>query len=127
MASRRPGQQRQEPSRDRAACRDGVGRHDGRGVAMGQAVSFAKEISGVSRKILRTRRTPVRVATGSGQNATRGCEERDKAVRTGREIATGRSSHSECDGFAVTTRPQNAAYRVVAFTGSVPESDRERH
>ncbi|MQL81848.1 hypothetical protein Taro_014309 [Colocasia esculenta] len=54
---------------------------------------------------------------GSGQNATRGCEERDKAVRTGREIATGRSSRSEHDECAVVTRPQNAAYQAVVFTG----------
>ncbi|MQL95784.1 hypothetical protein Taro_028454 [Colocasia esculenta] len=81
---------------------------------------------GYSGKIVRTRHTPVRVATGSAQNATRGCEERDKAVRTGREIATGCSSHSERNGFAVATRPQNVAYRAVAFTGSAPESDKER-
>ncbi|MQL89283.1 hypothetical protein Taro_021868 [Colocasia esculenta] len=52
--------------------------------------------------------------------------ERDKAVRTGREIATGHSSRSERDGFAVVTRPQNAAYRAVTFTGSAPEFDIER-
>ncbi|MQM14715.1 hypothetical protein Taro_047650 [Colocasia esculenta] len=39
------------------------------------------------------------------KKATRVCAERDKGVRTGREIATGRSSRSECDGFAVVTRP----------------------
>ncbi|MQL84924.1 hypothetical protein Taro_017445 [Colocasia esculenta] len=68
---------------------------------------------------MRTRHTPIRVVTGSRQNATRGCEERDKAVRTGREIATERSSRSKRDGFAVATRPQNAAYRAVAFTRGI--------
>ncbi|MQM20524.1 hypothetical protein Taro_053547 [Colocasia esculenta] len=58
--------------------------------------------------------------------ATRVCAERDKGVRTGREITTGRSSHTERDGFTVATRPQNVAYRAIAFTGSAPESDRER-
>ncbi|MQM03647.1 hypothetical protein Taro_036429 [Colocasia esculenta] len=38
----------------------------------------------------------------------------------------GRSSLSERDGFAFATRPQNAAYWAIAFTGSAPESDRER-
>ncbi|MQM08343.1 hypothetical protein Taro_041196, partial [Colocasia esculenta] len=61
--------------------------------------------------------TLVKVATGSDQNVTRGCEERNKAVKTGREIATGHSLHSECDGFSIMTRPQNAAYRAIAFTG----------
>ncbi|MQL74681.1 hypothetical protein Taro_007048 [Colocasia esculenta] len=60
------------------------------------------------------------------EEATRVCAERDKGVRTCREIATGRSSRSECDGFAVAIRPQNAAYWAIAFTGSAPESDRER-
>ncbi|MQL76662.1 hypothetical protein Taro_009054 [Colocasia esculenta] len=64
-------------------------------------------------------------ATGL-QFATGSYEEGDRAVRTGREIATARSSHSERDGGAVATRPQNAAYRAIAFTGSAPESDRER-
>ncbi|MQL77292.1 hypothetical protein Taro_009686 [Colocasia esculenta] len=47
------------------------------------------------------------------KKATRVCAERDKGVRTGREIATGRSSRSERDGFAVAKRPQNAVYRAV--------------
>ncbi|MQL87610.1 hypothetical protein Taro_020147 [Colocasia esculenta] len=29
-------------------------------------------------------------------------------------------------GFSVVTRPQNVAYRAVTFTGSTPDSDRER-
>ncbi|MQM16089.1 hypothetical protein Taro_049045 [Colocasia esculenta] len=61
---------------------------------------------------------------GSGQNATRGCEECDKAVRSGREIATGRSSHSEHEGCAVATRSQNVAYRVVAFIRRNGEEER---
>ncbi|MQL70954.1 hypothetical protein Taro_003258 [Colocasia esculenta] len=62
----------------------------------------------------------------SRQFARGSYEEGDRAVRTGREIATACSSHSERDGGAIATRPQNPAYRSVAFTGSAPESDRER-
>ncbi|MQL97443.1 hypothetical protein Taro_030135 [Colocasia esculenta] len=54
--------------------------------------------------------------------ATRVCAEHDGAVKSGSEIATGHSSRSERDGFAVTTRPHNAAYRAVAFTGRYPET-----
>ncbi|MQL91388.1 hypothetical protein Taro_023998 [Colocasia esculenta] len=60
------------------------------------------------------------------KKATRVCAERDKGVRTGNEIATRLSLRSERDGFAVATRPQNAAYRAIAFTGSAPESYRQR-
>ncbi|MQM06233.1 hypothetical protein Taro_039054 [Colocasia esculenta] len=41
-------------------------------------------------KILRSRQTPVRVATGQGQNATGLCEEHDRAVRSGSRVATER-------------------------------------
>ncbi|MQL78410.1 hypothetical protein Taro_010845, partial [Colocasia esculenta] len=72
-------------------------------------------------------RLPRTGVSGNGrQIATGAYEEGDRTVKSGSEVATGRSSRSECDGFAVTTRPQNAAYRAVAFTGSAPESDRER-
>ncbi|MQM12896.1 hypothetical protein Taro_045816 [Colocasia esculenta] len=78
------------------------------------------------RIIFMSRQTLVRFATGREQNATLGCEQRDGDVRSGSKIATGCSSHSECDRFAVVIRPQNAAYRAVVFVGSAPESDREK-
>ncbi|MQM09305.1 hypothetical protein Taro_042176 [Colocasia esculenta] len=68
----------------------------------------------------------MRVAMGQEQNATMACEDRDGTVRSGSEIATGASSRSEREGYTVATRPLNATYRAIVFTGSAPESDRER-
>ncbi|MQL86859.1 hypothetical protein Taro_019392 [Colocasia esculenta] len=50
---------------------------------------------------------------------------------TGRQIRQQGSDRAlrrvqNATGYAVATRPQNAAYRAVAFTGSAPESGRER-
>ncbi|MQL86648.1 hypothetical protein Taro_019170, partial [Colocasia esculenta] len=70
---------------------------------------------GVFMQNARTRHNLVRVATGFRQNATGSCTDRDdKPCRD--QIAT--------EG-TVAMALVNAAYRAVAFTGSVPESDRE--
>ncbi|MQL70653.1 hypothetical protein Taro_002968 [Colocasia esculenta] len=42
------------------------------------------------------------------------------------QIATEGTSHSEGGYRGVATRPLKATYRAVAFTGSVPGSDRAR-
>ena len=57
--------------------------------------------------------------------ATWSCKDRDGVVRSGRQNATGVLSRPERDRSTVATRPQNATYRAVAFTGSAPESDRD--
>ncbi|MQM20043.1 hypothetical protein Taro_053057 [Colocasia esculenta] len=59
----------------------------------------------------RSRRGHVRVATGST----------DRAARSRRPVL----SRSDRDGTLYRDAPMNAAYRAVAFTGSVPESNRE--
>ncbi|MQL89147.1 hypothetical protein Taro_021714 [Colocasia esculenta] len=58
-----------------------------------------KKATGWSDPKVRLRQSPVRVATGLEKNATMGCEECDWAVRSGSEIATVCSSHSEHDRF----------------------------
>ncbi|MQL90011.1 hypothetical protein Taro_022589 [Colocasia esculenta] len=70
--------------------------------------------------------TPVRVATGRDQKATMGCEERDREVKSGSEIATVHPSRSEKRRVCCRDETQNVAYRAVAFTGSTPDFDRER-
>ncbi|MQL78095.1 hypothetical protein Taro_010523 [Colocasia esculenta] len=51
--------------------------------------------------------------------ATWSCKDRDGVVRSGRQNATGVQSRPECDRSTVATRPQNATYRAVAFTGGL--------
>ncbi|MQM20214.1 hypothetical protein Taro_053230 [Colocasia esculenta] len=69
------------------------------------------------RIIFMSRWTPVRVATGRDQKATMGCEESDGAVRSGSEIATVCSSHSEHDGCAVAMRLRTRPIRPSRSQG----------
>ncbi|MQM06030.1 hypothetical protein Taro_038847 [Colocasia esculenta] len=71
------------------------------------------EIATGSRRVgTRTRQGDVKNATG-GQIRQQG---HDGALRLFQNTTIG----------AIATRPQNAAYRAVAFTGSAPDIDRER-
>ncbi|MQL89195.1 hypothetical protein Taro_021769 [Colocasia esculenta] len=91
---------------------------------------------------LRSRRTLVRVATGSKEIAMGSCTERNGLVHSGRQIATGSLegrdglirlgnksrrqalSRSDRDGRHYRDDPVNVAYRALALTGSAPKSDR---
>ncbi|MQL82102.1 hypothetical protein Taro_014568 [Colocasia esculenta] len=70
---------------------------------------------------------PVRIATEVGQVATGGYTEGDGAAKTEGQIVTGLHEGRDCliaTERSVATDLVNAAYRVVAFTGSAPEPDR---
>ncbi|MQL71926.1 hypothetical protein Taro_004238 [Colocasia esculenta] len=67
----------------------------------------------------------MRVTTGSTENATWACTDRNSLVSSGRQVATGhmRVATGLClcrDG------PENAAYQAVAFLGTSPEFEREK-
>ncbi|MQL76006.1 hypothetical protein Taro_008382 [Colocasia esculenta] len=85
---------------------------------------------------VRPRQVHMRKATGSGRDRPQQGSRRvgtrrrqsDVMIATGRSNQTARlrrsdSSRSDSDGATVATRPLNAAYQAVVFTGSASDSD----
>ncbi|MQL77338.1 hypothetical protein Taro_009745 [Colocasia esculenta] len=52
---------------------------------------------------------------------------RDGLVRSGSRSRRQALSRSDCDSRLCRDCPVNAAYQAVAFTGSTPESDRDKN
>ncbi|MQM06572.1 hypothetical protein Taro_039399 [Colocasia esculenta] len=78
-------------------------------------------------KKLRSRRTLVSVVTGSGrQIATESYEDRDGSFDQATRTRQGSLSRSNRDRYMCRDGPENAAYRVVTFSGTSPEFEREK-
>ncbi|MQL85084.1 hypothetical protein Taro_017597 [Colocasia esculenta] len=75
---------------------------------------------------LRSRRTLMRVVTGSTEIAMGTCTGRDGLVRSGSRSRRQALSRSDRDERLCRDGLMNAAYWAVMFTGSAPESDKER-
>ncbi|MQL75663.1 hypothetical protein Taro_008028 [Colocasia esculenta] len=72
----------------------------------------------------KSRRTLMRVSTGSTEIVTGFCTGRDRLMGLDRDNRPCR--HQITIEGTVAMALVNAAYQVVVFTGSVPESDREK-